>query len=433
MRGVQVGDPTMNSEHANNAARYQDESEYDSLDEKALAYERELADQGSSPQVLKSSAHNVEEEEQKPSVRGFKVMNLAEVEEREVMWLIPNELPLGKLVYLQGEGGIGKSLLCANWAARISNGEGLGPQLEAGRVLYLEAEDSPAEVSKPRLRVAGADLHNVAILDDRETTELVTFPGGIAKLAATIEREKFRFVVVNPVFSFLDSECDSHKDQELRGAFGPLTAIADKLQCTIVLVAHMNKAANANAANRGSGSKAILNMSRLGYQLGKHPTDSEQVVLAAIKCNLGRIASRAFRIVPAFRFPVIDWIGEVDLTADNLVSMAVHAKLPRKLDQAEAFVKTTLGAGPVLAQTLTELARKAKIAPSTLSRAKNFLGVELITKDGARFNALPSEPAISSSSSGDEEHDEELRATSCSSSSSGDEKLRDEEEHRPLQ
>ena len=388
----------------------------------------EVATESSSPQVLKSSLHNDEEEEQQPTVRGFKVMNLAEVEEREVPWLIPDELPLGKLVYLQGEGGVGKSLLCANWAARISNGTGLGPGLEAGRVLYLEAEDSPAEVSKPRLRVAGADLQNVSILDNRETTELVTFPAGIAKLAATIEHGKFRFVVVNPVFSFLDSECDSHKDQQLRGAFGPLIALTERLQCTIVLVAHMNKATNANAANRGSGSKSILNIARLGYQLAKHPADPEQVVLASIKCNLGRIKSRAFRIVPALKFPVIEWIGEVDLSADDLVSSVISYKRPSKQDEAKAFVKTTLGAGPVLAHTLTELAHSAQIAESTLSRAKTKLGVELFTRDGARFNALPSEPeSCSSSSSGDEEHDEELRAASCSSSSSGDEKLRDGE------
>src|SRR5437764_13095617 len=90
----------------------------------------------------------------------------AEVVAQAVSWLWPERMPLGKLLILDGDPDLGKSLLSLDLCARLSTGRpfpdgrpGPGP----ANALVLSAEDSAADTILPRLLRLGADTGRVFV------------------------------------------------------------------------------------------------------------------------------------------------------------------------------------------------------------------------------------------------------------------------------
>jgi hypothetical protein len=72
------------------------------------------------------------------------------------------------------------------------------------------------------------------------------------------------------------------------------------------------------------------------------------------------------------------WIGEVDITADEL--MAGECKASR-LQEAISFLKEILAEGELAATEIYAMAEGEDIKKKTLLTAKNQLGVKSIRKD----------------------------------------------------
>src|SRR5215216_346366 len=91
---------------------------------------------------------------------------LSEVEPEQLEWLWPGRLPLGKLAVLDGDPGLGKSVLTLDVAARVSAGMELpdGGRCEPAGVVLLSAEDGLADTIRPRLDAAGADTERIVAL-----------------------------------------------------------------------------------------------------------------------------------------------------------------------------------------------------------------------------------------------------------------------------
>src|SRR5919107_5572070 len=91
---------------------------------------------------------------------------LSEVEPEQVEWLWPGRLPLGKLSVLDGDPGLGKSVLTLDLAVRVSAGLELpdGGRCEPAGVVLLSAEDGLADTIRPRLDAAGADTERIVAL-----------------------------------------------------------------------------------------------------------------------------------------------------------------------------------------------------------------------------------------------------------------------------
>ena len=88
--------------------------------------------------------------------RARKVVSLADVEAERVDWLWHGYLPLGKVVVLDGDPGVGKSTVSLDIAARTSTGSPMpdGSAGVKGTVLVLSAEDGLADTIRPRLDAA---------------------------------------------------------------------------------------------------------------------------------------------------------------------------------------------------------------------------------------------------------------------------------------
>ncbi|MDE3073876.1 MAG: AAA family ATPase [Chloroflexota bacterium] len=244
------------------------------------------------------------------------------VQRQPIYWLWSGRLARGKLAMLDGDPGVGKSLLTCDLAARITTGRALpgdeGPIPPAGVVL-VTPEDDPADTTVPRLALAGADLDRIRIIttipttgtDGRPSVRALTLPGDLPALEAAIRAVGAVLVVIDPVMACLDAKLKSISDQEVRQALTPLADLAARTKCAVLIARHPNKGSSTNALYKGAGSIAFIGACRTGFLAGKHPDGGEQYVLAPTKSNIGRLAdSLAYRIVAVDGTPRVEWVEE---------------------------------------------------------------------------------------------------------------------------
>ncbi|HXZ04620.1 MAG TPA: AAA family ATPase, partial [Ktedonobacteraceae bacterium] len=92
---------------------------------------------------------------------------LSEIEAKDINWLWTNRIPQGKITLLEGDPGMGKSLLAVEIAAHISTGQPM-PGDSAGKtgdVILIAPEDGAADTIKPRVAAAGGDFSRIHLLN----------------------------------------------------------------------------------------------------------------------------------------------------------------------------------------------------------------------------------------------------------------------------
>lgn len=255
---------------------------------------------------------------------------LADVEPERVSWLWPGRIPLGKLVTLDGDPGLGKSTLAVGIAAPVTTGGGWpdGSRCEyPGAVLLMSAEDGLADTIRPRLDAAGADVTAVHAVQgvpiDADGTLRPPTLADIAALEQAITTTGARLLVIDVVMAYLPAGTDSHKDQDIRRVLSRLSALADRTACTVLLIRHLNKAAGRDPIYRGGGSIGIVGAARAGLLVAADPDDPERRVLATVKSNLGPTPdSLAYRLVSADEHGVarVQWEGQSTHTAATLLA-----------------------------------------------------------------------------------------------------------------
>lgn len=196
---------------------------------------------------------------------------------------IPGILPEGMLTTIAGRPGEGKSMTTAYLAAYVSN-----LKEERNGVLFSNMEDAVAQVLRPRLEAAGADLKNVHFFNFNLPKEPEALAGAIEMLERMILALNIRMIVADPIAAHLQSSL--YNDQEVRRALSPLTKMLARTETTFVAVAHVNKHTSKKAhplsAIGGSGG-GLVGASRAVYVFGKDPEDEAVRVLAPAKFNLG--------------------------------------------------------------------------------------------------------------------------------------------------
>uniref|UniRef100_A0A6M3K521 Putative ATPase domain containing protein n=1 Tax=viral metagenome TaxID=1070528 RepID=A0A6M3K521_9ZZZZ len=159
------------------------------------------------------------------------------------VWAIPDLLPTG-LTILAGRPKLGKSWLALQIAQAIAvGGYALGERVERGPILYLALEDSPARLKDRMLRQGwptGLPAHFMPIGQFENSVGDLRNGGG-HRLAAQIERECYRLVVIDT----LSRSCqgDQNDVQAMTRALTPLQQIAHDKNCAILLVDHHRKMA----------------------------------------------------------------------------------------------------------------------------------------------------------------------------------------------
>jgi hypothetical protein len=316
-----------------------------------------------------------------------------EVVTQPVSWLLPYCLPLGKLVILDGDPDLGKSLLALDWCARLSSGRpfpdgqpGPGP----ANALVLAAEDSPADTIVPRLVRLGADTRRVLVWQRQREDEdwPWRFPSQIDRLDDALRQSDARLAVIDPVTAFLDDTVLSASDQSVRRALVPLIQLADKHRCTLLMHRHLNKQGGGRALYRGLGSIAFVAACRVALLVARDPLAPGRCVLAQVRNSLAPPQpSLAYQVTAGQDgLPAVEWLGPSPVTADELLAAARREHGAR--DWATAFLEQFLAGGPRTADEIWQAAQKAGLSARTVQRAKKGLGVRCrrVTRDGRRVS-----------------------------------------------
>ena len=323
----------------------------------------------------------------------LKLINMEQVEIEKIDWLLYPFIPFGKVTIVQGDPGEGKTTMVLQIIAKLTKGEAVLPSgsdepalegktmaLEPVNVIYQTAEDGLGDTIKPRLLSAGADCSRVMVIDDGD--QALTMMD--ARLEEAIIQTKARLVVLDPIQGFLGADVDMHRANEIRPLMKRVALLAEKYHCAIILIGHMNKNSNGKSSYRGLGSIDFQAAARSVLIVGRIKDEPEIRVVCHVKSSLAPEGkSIAFRLDKDTGF---EWIGEYDISADDLLSGENRGQ---KIRSAKEFLKEVLASGSVAQTKVAEEAESRGIKKKTLWNAKKELEIDSVKIGNQWFWMLP--------------------------------------------
>lgn len=323
----------------------------------------------------------------------LKLINMEQVEVEKIDWLLYPFIPFGKVTIVQGDPGEGKTTMVLQIIAKLTKGEAVLPSgsdepaleaktvdLEPVNVIYQTAEDGLGDTIKPRLLSAGADCSRVMVIDDND--QALTMMDD--RLEEAIIKTKARLVVLDPIQGFLGAAVDMHRANEIRPLMKRVAVLAEKYHCAIILIGHMNKNSNGKSSYRGLGSIDFQAAARSVLIVGRIKDEPEIRVVCHVKSSLAPEGkSIAFRLDKDTGF---EWIGEYDISADDLLSGDNRGK---KIHAAKEFLQEVLASGSVAQTKVAEEAESRGIKKKTLWNAKKELEINSVKIGNQWFWMLP--------------------------------------------
>lgn len=326
---------------------------------------------------------------------GLIVRTMADIEPKPVRWLWHHKFVRGALNMLIGMPDVGKSLLTADLASRISTGmnwppiDGERADNEQGDVMFLSAEDCPDDTTVPRLNAAGANGDRIHFI---EATNRVDDKGNAQRTAVDISRDierieqwrrekcpDLRLLIIDPLDSYIGGKTDTNSGNKSRDALWPLQDWAMRTGVTVLIVHHFNKSATTNALDKVSGARSFAAICRTVWCVGRDPQDESKIVMLPAKSNLVSLENRAgmaYTIKSSMldpEVPCITWLDElVDVTTMELI----EGKRSTALSEAVDWVRQTLAAGPMTAADLKDEADENGPTWASVKRAKKELGIK---------------------------------------------------------
>ncbi|MCZ4287865.1 AAA family ATPase [Hoeflea alexandrii] len=231
------------------------------------------------------------------------LLNPADLEGQPVPpreWFVQELIPARQVTILNGDGGVGKSLLALQIAAASASASdvcGLSPA--PGRALYVGAEDDADEFHRRLADIATAqgralsDLENLRVVSLADSDALLAIPNKAGNLEPT---SLFQSLVASvgafePRFVVLDTAADMFGGDEIkrgqvRQFIGMLRALALQADCAILLLAHPS-VKGMESGSGTSGSTAWSNSVRSRLYLTSDKDDASRRILKTVKANYG--------------------------------------------------------------------------------------------------------------------------------------------------
>ena len=303
----------------------------------------------------------------------LKLIHMEDVVSKEVEWLWYPYIPYGKITIIEGDPGEGKTTLVLKLAAALSRGLPLpcddDKEYEPIHIIYQTAEDGIEDTIKPRLEKAGADCSMIRVIDETDKELSMTDD----RLEQAIIETKARLIILDPIQAYIGATVDMHRANEIRPVLKHLGIIAEKHNCAIILIGHMNKASGSKSTYRGLGSIDIQATARSVLLVARLRDKPNIRIMAHDKSSLAPAGD-------AIGFEMTEdngmvCIGTYDITIDELLS-GNEGRGKKKLDIAENFIKEYFGTSKVIPsiEIMMEAAKRS-IKRNTLLSAKKKLGI----------------------------------------------------------
>ena len=296
---------------------------------------------------------------------------MSDVKPTKVEWLWYPYIPYGKITIIQGDPGEGKTTLILNLAALLSKGMKL-PESDKEtapiNIIYQTAEDGLSDTVKPRLIAANANDDRITVIDESKVELSLTDE----RLEQAIIETKAKLVILDPLQAYIGANVDMHRANEIRPVMKHLAEVAQRQQCAVVLIGHLNKAIGMKSSYRGLGSIDIPASARSVLLVGRIKDNPTVRVMAQIKSSLapeGEPIAFELSKETGFRF-----IGKYDISIDDLLNGVATTS---KLEQAEKLLRDMLSDGSAIKQKqLQQQAKIRNISERTLNEAKKNVGVK---------------------------------------------------------
>ena len=286
-------------------------------------------------------------------------------------WLWYPFIPYGKLTIIQGDPGDGKTTLVLNIAAKLSKGESLDSDMnvqEPVNVIYQTAEDGLADTVKPRLELAGADCEKILVIDESDKSLSMADE----RLEEALAKTGAKVLILDPIQAYLGGGMDMNRANEARDMTKKLGALAEKYQCAILLIGHMNKASGNKAAYRGMGSIDFFAVARSVLLVGRIEGQKNTRAVVQIKNNLAAFGhSKAFELTEEG----FHWLGDYEITADELLG-GITPKANKKERAKQLIYELAETNSVVKSEDIVNLAEEKGISKRTLENAKKELGIK---------------------------------------------------------
>lgn len=288
-----------------------------------------------------------------------------------VGWLWPGRIPMRKVSLITGESGDGKSLIAADFIARVSTGRPIpdgsldqidAPVYEPGKVLHIGPSSDARDVVAPRLLAAGADLTHVRFLTSVAWTEGETgerksddfaFPLDGPIFERLVEREQPRLVVIDPLSEVMRiPQKPGLREIALHDVLGDLQTVAEERRLSIVCVESDRPGGLIDTGSTGRRRADYDSAFKTVWGVARDPRDRSRRLFLPVRHHLGDDrAGLRFAIAPnKHDIACIEWSRlDKSLTyAEATGRLRVTGNLwsSSKSAQAEVWLKEYLACGP---------------------------------------------------------------------------------------
>jgi putative DNA primase/helicase len=325
------------------------------------------------------------------------------IQARTVTWAWNGYIPFGKVTFIEGDPGDGKSMLTLDLVARFTTGTAM-PDGSSGTdpfmVAVVSAEDDPADTIVPRLVAAGANLERVVLVPHGPTPDLpFELARDIPWLRDFCVARGIKVVVFDPVNAFLTERTDTHNDSSTRRGLMPLKTLAAITGAAVLGVRHLNKGgAGIKAIYRSGGSIAFVGMARAAFLVAPKPTEPDVRVMACVKMSVARKPPTLTYTIEQNDqgHPYLSWGAAIEATAQDILDGPEH---PEESDPEEEagkrrarveerrFLFDLLADGPMAWTDIVAAGKTEGFSARTLERARvevSFVeSVRLSIDDGA--------------------------------------------------
>ena len=227
-------------------------------------------------------------------------------------------------------------------------------------VLYLTQEDRIAQVVKPRMQLAEANLYRIHVEPDGGDT-----PVTIARIADAIRRG-VRLVILDPIVLFLDLD-DENVDLKVRTALAPIIRLAQQQGAAIIGIKHVNKSEGRAVMNRIAGSRGYTAAVRSVLFVADDPDCDDEANPDRLLFARGNLAPAStgvrYGIIAepvdldaggAQLHPRIEWRGESHCSIEEAFARSDHGKPKDDSHEVDDLIRELLADGPADAADVIE-------------------------------------------------------------------------------
>lgn len=252
----------------------------------------------------------------KNNINNFKLINFKDIEQKDIEWLWYPYFALGKLSFLAGDPGIGKSFITTFLASVVSNGDCFPYttiNVTQSNVIIQNGEDGAGDTIKKRLFSFRANEDNIYMIDlkddNEENGDYLTL-SDVKVLDKLFSEIHPKLVIFDPVTVFL-GDINMNDAPKVRRLLRPIGKLAEKHNCAIIMVIHLNKGLpGGNPLYRMLGSIDFAGIARSVISLVK---SKNEVLFAQVKNNL---AEKGKTLAFEIKDGIINWLGERDYTEE---------------------------------------------------------------------------------------------------------------------